>query len=973
MQTGKIIRNPMKSKFTRVVGSGPVYPILILFGLNAVDELDRTAFAILAPEIRDEFGLGFQGLLTLAGVVIALALALQVPIAGLADKMNRVHLAIIGAIAWAVFSFMTGLATSIIFLGFMRSGSAIGKGVIDPTHNSLLADWYEPNQRPAAYSFHRAGNSVGIIFGALFAGLLGFYFNWRIPFFIFAIPTVVLAFLALRLKEPVRGRFEREAAGADEEAALLAEEPPSMTEAWRLCWKVETLRRIFMAMPFLAISIIGFGILASLFYEDVFGLDERSRGFIAAGVEPAQLLGLMVGAGVGVKLVSRDPALILRLLSVAAFVGSVFVVGFALSPAVWMAVGFSALITFSFAILGPGLIAALSLAIPPRARSMGFSMGALWALPGLFALPLVGWVGDKWGIRVGMLVMTPILLVGMFIISSAAVGITRDIEQVRASARARSEAALARKRGEAKLLLTRDVQVSYDKVKVLFGIDIDVGEGEIVALLGTNGAGKSTLLKAISGVTEADRGAIVLDGRDITHAPPNEIAALGIAQLPGGQAIFPSLTVKENIEVSQWLQNEKKKTEMVEVEESLRLFPEIRERWNEPAANLSGGQQQMLGLAMALHSSPKVLMIDELSLGLAPAVVERILPVVKEIAANGAAVIIVEQSVNLALTIAERAYFMEKGQIRFSGSTKDLLERPDLLRSVFLSQVDTPSTQSVFPSERAEETSGSTGRTTLRADGLTRRFGGIQAVASVSFEVEEKEIVGIMGPNGAGKTTLFDLLSGFVPADNGTVHLLNRNITASSPSERALYGLGRSFQDAKLFPSLTVAETIAVALERFTVARDPISAALYLPRSYESEKRVNMQVSELIDVMGLSAYENKFVGELSTGTRRMVDLACVIAHRPLVVLLDEPSSGIAQKEAEELIPVLRRIREEMGSSLVVIEHDIGLLSEISDRFIALDQGSVIARGTPEEVLNDPLVISSYLGTSKTTIRRSGEI
>ena len=125
--------------------------------------------------------------------------------------------------------------------------------------------------------------------------------------------------------------------------------------------------------------------------------------------------------------------------------------------------------------------------------------------------------------------------------------------------------------------------------------------------------------------------------------------------------------------------------------------------------------------------------------------------------------------------------------------------------------------------------------------------------------------------------------------------------------------------------------------------------------------------------MGLGAYENKFISELSTGTRRMVDLACVIAHCPLVVLLDEPSSGIAQKEAEALVPVLQRIRDEMGSSLVVIEHDIGLLSEISDQFIALDQGSVIARGVPSDVLNDPLVISSYLGSSKETIQRSGTI
>ncbi|MAT02653.1 MAG: hypothetical protein CL421_06345 [Acidimicrobiaceae bacterium] len=967
----------MKSRFSRIVGDGPVYPLIILFGLNAVDELDRTAFAILTPEIRDEFGLGFQGLLTLVAVVIAVSLALQVPIAGLADRMNRVHLAIIGALAWASFSFMTGLASSIVFLAFMRSGSAIGKGVIDPTHNSLLADWYKPNQRPAVYSFHRAGNSVGIILGALLAGTLGYAFSWRVPFLIFAIPTFILAFLAFRLQEPIRGRFEREAAGADKEAAALAEVPPSMTEAWRLCWKVATLRRLFAALPFVAVAVVGYGTLSSLFYEEVFNLDERARGVIAASVEPAQLAGLAIGASIGLKLVARDPALIVRFLAASTFLTSALAAGLALSPAVWMAITFSALISFSVAIVGPGLLAALSLAIPPRARSMGFSMGSLWALPGLFALPLVGWVGDNWGIRQGMLLMTPILAIGAFIMGSAAKGIVDDIDQVRSSARARSEAALQRKKGEAKLLLTRDVQVSYDKVQVLFGVDIDVAEGEIVALLGTNGAGKSTLLKAISGVTEADRGAIILDGRDITHAPPNEIAALGISQLPGGHAIFPNLTVKENIAASRWLSPTQQadnsppsstKNESGERNEALKLFPEIKERWHEPAANLSGGQQQMLGLAMALHSAPRVLMIDELSLGLAPAVVERILPVIKQIAANGTAVIIVEQSVNLALTIADRAYFMEKGKIRFDGSTQDLLDRPDLLRSVFLSQtknIDFRTGEKI--SEQASNDS------LLEVKEATRSFGGIRAVSSVSFKVHKNEILGIMGPNGAGKTTLFDLLSGFVPLQSGSIHLGSQDITSNSPAERSKLGLGRSFQDAHLFPSLTVAETIAVALERFITAKDPFSAALHLPHVAKSEKHIKAQVAELIDVIGLGAYENKFIGELSTGTRRMVDLACVIAHKPTVVLLDEPSSGIAQREAEQLLPVLKKIRNDMGSSLVVIEHDIGLLSELSDRFIALNHGSIIAEGLPKTVLENPVVISSYLGSSKETIQRSGEI
>ena len=957
----------MKAKFSRIVGDGPAYPLFILFGLNAVDELDRTAFAILTPEIRDEFGLGFQGLLTLVAVVLAFSLALQVPIAGLADKMNRVHLAIIGALAWATFSFMTGLATSIVFLAFMRSGSAIGKGVIDPTHNSLLADWYAPNQRPAVFSFHRAGNSVGIILGALLAGTLAYAFSWRVPFLIFAIPTFILAFLAFRLKEPIRGRFEREAAGADKDVAELAEEPPSMTEAWRLCWKVDTLRRLFASLPFVAIAVVGYATLSSLFYDEVFNLDERARGIIAAATEPAQLGGLVVGASIGLKLVARDPGLIIKFLALSTTLTSIMAAGLALSPRVWMAISFSALISFTVAIVGPGLLAALSLAIPPRARSMGFSMGSLWALPGLFALPLVGWVGDNWGIRQGMLLMTPILFIGALIMGSAAKGIVNDIEQVRSSARARSEAAMARKKGEAKLLLTRDVQVSYDKVQVLFGVDIDVAEGEIVALLGTNGAGKSTLLKAISGVTEADRGAIVLDGRDITHAPPNEIAALGVSQLPGGHAIFPNLSVKENIAASRWLNASPERNVKEITQNPLEIFPEIAERLDEPAANLSGGQQQMLGLSMALHSKPKVLLIDELSLGLAPAVVERILPVIKQIAAQGTAIIIVEQSVNLALTIADRAYFMEKGQIRFNGSTKDLLNRPDLLRSVFLSNT------SISAVETSSKPSTTESKTILEIEDVTRSFGGILAVSSVTFDVRSNEIIGIMGPNGAGKTTLFDLLSGFVPLQGGSIKLLGQDITTKSPAERSKLGLGRSFQDARLFPSLTVAETIAVGLERFTSAKNPISGALHLPHVSRSEKEIRKQVNDLIELMGLGAYENKFISELSTGTRRMVDLACVIAHKPAVVLLDEPSSGIAQKEAEQLSPVLKRIRNEMNAALVVIEHDIALLADLSDQFVALNQGTVIARGEPDKVLANPTVVSSYLGSSKETIQRSGTL
>jgi branched-chain amino acid transport system ATP-binding protein len=246
---------------------------------------------------------------------------------------------------------------------------------------------------------------------------------------------------------------------------------------------------------------------------------------------------------------------------------------------------------------------------------------------------------------------------------------------------------------------------------------------------------------------------------------------------------------------------------------------------------------------------------------------------------------------------------------------------------------------------------------------LSRSFGGVNAVNDVSFAVAPGEIVGIIGPNGAGKTTLFDLMSGFVSVGRGQVLLNGVDVTRLGADGRARRGLGRSFQDARLFPALTVEGAIAVALERSISVRDPFSAALHLPKVYDCELRVRQRVAELVELLGLAAYRAKFVHELSTGTRRVVDLACLLAHRPAVVLLDEPSSGIAQRETEQLGPLLVRIRDGLGASLIVIEHDMPLVGAISDRMVAMEQGRIIAEGSADEVLRHPEVIRSYLGNS----------
>ncbi|HEX4819547.1 MAG TPA: ABC transporter ATP-binding protein, partial [Acidimicrobiales bacterium] len=259
----------------------------------------------------------------------------------------------------------------------------------------------------------------------------------------------------------------------------------------------------------------------------------------------------------------------------------------------------------------------------------------------------------------------------------------------------------------------------------------------------------------------------------------------------------------------------------------------------------------------------------------------------------------------------------------------------------------------------------------LEVRSIVKSFGGIRAVDDASFTLREGEILGLIGPNGAGKTTIFDLISGFLIPDRGRILLGDIDITKMSPDKRAWLRLGRSFQDARLVPSLTVAENIALGFERHLEVRDHVASMLGLPGVVELEEHVAWSVNDLIDLMGLGAFRDKFVRELSTGTRRIVDLSMCIAHDPKVLLLDEPSSGIAQRETEALGPLLQRIQAETGCALLVIEHDMPLITSISDRMIALELGHPIVDGSPEEVIRNPRVVSSYLGGDLATINRSG--
>lgn len=236
------------------------------------------------------------------------------------------------------------------------------------------------------------------------------------------------------------------------------------------------------------------------------------------------------------------------------------------------------------------------------------------------------------------------------------------------------------------LLSATDIDFCYGRMQVLFGVSIDLWPGEALALLGTNGAGKSTLLRAISGLEPPEGGRVIFDGEDVTGMPAERKVSRGLVLIPGGRAVFPDMSVEENLRMQELTVRKNRSWVRERRELVMSTFPRLAERRSQPAGYLSGGEQQQLALAKALILDPKLLCIDELSLGLAPVVVAELMEIVSEIHRSGVALMVVEQSLNIAAELCPRTVFMEKGQVRFEGRTAELLERDDIARAVFLGE-----------------------------------------------------------------------------------------------------------------------------------------------------------------------------------------------------------------------------------------------------------------------------------------------
>jgi len=677
-------RQRIDQRFPEIKGYA-LYPLAILFLLNFVDEFDIHAFSVLTPEIKDAFGMGDTGIAViraLSGGLVWLA----TPLVGyLADRWKRTNIVVVGGLFWGVMAFSTGLVpTTVVWvLGIVRFFSGAAKTVNEPVHTTLLSDYYAPAFHGRIYSLHRSANAWAAVLAPAVAGALGELFGWRTTFLVMAIPTFAIVYIALRrLREPVRGGTEDE-----ESAAEAAKEPPvPFGRAVRWLYSVPTLKRIYVGSFFAGCGALSFFTFQAEFLEEEFGLSPFPRGAILAWGGVFSVLGFALGGYLTDKF-QRERTLreIARLygLSVAA-IGATLLF-YSGAPMLWMIVVLTAVVSVFLGLWFPPYLTIIGFTSPARIRSLGFSYAALFYALGTVGTIIAGQISDSHGIRWAMAFGSVVLAISGFVLASSGRFVNADV--ARALSVLQTEASLRRERltaGARSMLVLRDIDVGYDGTQVLFGVALEVKEGEIVALLGTNGAGKSTLLKTVSGLVHPTRGAIFFDGKDIAHLEPEETAELGIIQMPGGKAVFPTLTVKENLDMALWLYGKDDAYAREAMGRALDTFPILRSRIQQQAGSLSGGEQQMLSLAQAFMAKPRLLMIDELSLGLAPLVVQQLLEIVEAIHKSGTTIILVEQSVNIALTVASHAYFMEKGQIRFDGPTDELLRRDDILRSVFL-------------------------------------------------------------------------------------------------------------------------------------------------------------------------------------------------------------------------------------------------------------------------------------------------
>ena len=681
-----------------------LYPLVAIGLLLVVDQFQGYAFAVLAPDISRALGIS-KG--AIAGVIALKTIALAVaplPMAALAQRhARRALLCIVTAVVWSLFAIVTGFVVSIWGLALVLVVDGLSSGSVVALHTPLLLDSYPPESRVRVLSGYQGFLALGQVVSPLLVAFLAAVvaLTWRGVFVSLGALSLVVSMVALRLRDPGFGRWDtqqiratvREHRGEGMGGTPVSDRDVSLRffEIVRRILLIPTMRRLLAAYAVFGVLFIPFQTFLFFFLEERWGLGPGGRGLFFAGTATVAIAGVVVFGRRGEARWRREPASLLRL-AAALMALSVMLIGLAgVSPWFWpmagCVAGFFAVIAIVNACLQSAQLSVVPAQMRPHAAALaGIFLGGVGGIAG--ALFLSG-IDRRFGIGGSMVSLVVPGVLAALVLASAAKLVDKDLDRMIDEVIEDEEIRrITADGGHLPMLACKNVDFSYGQLQVLFGVDFTVDDGEMVALLGVNGAGKSTLLKVISGIGLPSRGSVRFRGTDITFLDAERRLRLGITQIPGGRAVFGPMTVVDNLRSFGYTLGRDTKALDSAIERCFDAFPRLAERRNQRATTLSGGEQQMLGLSKALILRPQLLLIDELSLGLAPVIVSQLLEMVRAINAEGTAVVLVEQSVNIALNLVDHAYFMEKGEIRFDGRAQDLLARDDLLRAVFLEGID---------------------------------------------------------------------------------------------------------------------------------------------------------------------------------------------------------------------------------------------------------------------------------------------
>lgn len=671
---------------------GGAYLFVVLLLLNSLDELEGAAMAVLGPDIATSLGVS-DGVVVFIGSAAAAFVVLGiVPMGWLADRFRRGPIVGLSSLAFGFGAVLSAAAPNALFLFLSRFVSGVAKANTLPVHGSLLADAYPIGVRGRIGAVIGTAGRVVAAISPVAVGAVAAWFGgaasggWRWSFLLLGLPLSLLAVAAFRIKEPPRGQWERRSVVGE----AVTEEPMasiSLEMAFARLLQVNTLRSMVFALAAIGFQLFPMVGMTGFFLKDEYGLDAFGRGLVTSA---AGLLTVAVLPFVGFKFDAfyrTSPERAMRIVALLILPGALLTpLQYNMPNAVLFTIAGipgGVLGGAAFTMVGPLLQAV----IPHRLRSLGVAFGGIYIfLFGAVGGSLAGAaLSSSFGERTAIIVLSiPTSIVGALLLLRGAASINDDLAMVVVDIES-DEAERRRQAADPEhvpALQVTGLDFSYGNVQVLFGVDLEVARGETLALLGTNGAGKSTILRVVAGLGTPSHGHVRLNGRDVTFTSPEQRARAGVQLLPGGKGTFPSLSVADNLEMGGHTLARDIRRERIE--RVYGLLPELRVLTTRSAGSLSGGQQQQLALARVLLHDPEILLIDELSLGLAPGVVGDLIATIERLKEAGQTIVIVEQSLNVALAIADRAVFLEKGTVKFDGPAKELAERGDLARAVFL-------------------------------------------------------------------------------------------------------------------------------------------------------------------------------------------------------------------------------------------------------------------------------------------------